>query len=190
MRFNIDWRTYANTQSSTLRQRVCILILLVLASASNSSCDRIKNRKHQAAQRVRQFVFNQKDRVFPGFDATQADTESNRRRFKDFLGIIPTSDVKNIYCASDRLGIDASFTFAFECSLPTHQAIIQKLELRPDTAIASIFFGSGGFSTGYSWWDKEIPQRVKPYSKSQGDLRWYLWRDEKRSKDYFLTFDF
>ncbi|WP_143436592.1 hypothetical protein [Hymenobacter crusticola] len=168
--------------------RIVILIFLVFAIGSNSGCDRLRNRKHRLTQRVRQFVFNKKDRIFPGFDATQADTESNRRRFRDFLGITPTPDVKNIYCASDRLGIDASFTFTFECSPSTHQAIIQQLQLQPDTAIVA--FSSGGFSTNYAWWDKKLTEQVKPYSRSQGALRWYLWRDEKRNKDYFLTFDF
>jgi hypothetical protein len=183
----LDRRAYADAQSSMLSQRAFFLIILVLINFSNNSCDRIKNRKHQITQRVRQFAFNKKGEIFPGFDATQADTESNRRRFKDFLEITPTPDVKNIYCASDRLGIDASFTFVFECNSSTHQAIIKQLQLQPDTTIVE--FTTGGFSTNCSWWNKELTTKVKPYSKKQGDLRWYLWRDEKANKDYFLTYD-
>jgi len=170
------------------RLRFFIHLVLVMASLGIVSCNKVKNKKQQLSKAVHRFIFEKKEQIFPGFDSATPDTESNKRRFKDFLGVEPTPDVKNIYCNSDRFGIDASFSFVFNCDSVTHRAIIKQLELKPDSLIQNFATG-GSFGTNVWWWDKEIPAKVKPYSRQQKDLRWYLWRDEKNGKDYFLTYD-
>lgn len=170
------------------RLRFLIYLALVSTVIGSVSCNKIKNKKQQLSQSIHRFIFDRKDRIFPGFDSATPDTESNRRRFKDFLGIEPTSDVKNIYCNSDRLGIDASFSFAFDCDSSTHQTIIRQLHLNPDSVII-YGFDTGSFGTNVWWWNKEITLREKPYSRQYKDLRWHLWRDQKNGKDYFVTYD-
>ncbi len=151
------------------------------------SCQKVKNKSQQVSHYLHRVVFEGKDRLFPQFDSTRPDTESNKRRFKDFVGIEPSADVQNLYCNADELGINASYSFVFTCDSSTHQAIIRQLRLTPDSSTAD--FSTGGFATNVWWWNKEITTREKPYSRQQKDLRCYLWRDQKERKDYFLTFD-
>ncbi|MBF9237663.1 hypothetical protein I2I05_09675 [Hymenobacter sp. BT683] len=151
------------------------------------SCQKAKNKRQQLRQSVDQYYFDTKDRLFPQFDATRPDTESNKRRFKEFVGIAPAADVKHLYCNADEMGIDASYSFVFTCDTATHHAIIRHLQLTPDSSIVD--FALGGFATDVWWWNKAVMAREKPHSRQQQDLRWYLWRDQKNGKDYFLTFD-
>jgi hypothetical protein len=167
--------------------RILVQLGLAIALVGSSSCNKIKNKKHQVSQSIQKLVFNKKDQLFPGFDSTTPDTESNKRRFKDFLGVALTPDIKDIYCKSDRIGIDASYSFVFKCNSSTHESIIKQLNLKPDSLIRD--FSTGGFSTNTWWWDKGVSARSKPYSRQQKDLYWHLWRDQKNGKDYFLTYD-
>jgi hypothetical protein len=151
------------------------------------SCHKVKNKSQQVRHAVHRFIFEGKDRLFHPFDANRPDTESNKRRFKELVGITPPADVKNLYCNADELGSDASYSFVFTCDTSTHNAIIRYLQLTPGSRTSD--FSSGYFATNVWWWNKEVTAREKPYSRQDQDLHWYLWRDQKGGKDYFLTFD-
>lgn len=56
------------------------------------------------------------DKVYPSFDQDRPDTENNQKRFKDFLKVEITPDVKNIYYFDDAIGIDSDYMFAFNCN--------------------------------------------------------------------------
>lgn len=176
------------------------------------SCQQIKSKGHQVATETKE-VLNEKkdalvDKLLPQFDAATPDTKSNKQRFFEYFYFYPTSDVTNLYCYSDQLGIDASYWFAFECNDSTIQKIIAKLRLKLEPSqeyittrdingniIDSILiFNNNGLSGGLNsnptfWWDTAFINTSRPFIKSEGALYWILWYDKLNKKVYFLTFD-
>lgn len=106
--------------------RTAVLYLAVALCAA-AGCKRIK-------QKAKAIAKDSADIVFPVFDSYKADTKYNKKRFADFLEIEITSDVKNIYCYNDAIGIDASYQFAFNCSEQTAAKIIAQHHLIKDPA--------------------------------------------------------
>ncbi|HTG56789.1 MAG TPA: hypothetical protein VL943_11010 [Niabella sp.] len=53
------------------------------------------------------------DPLFPPFNSDQPDTEANRKNFRRFLQVDITSDITNIYCFDDAIGLDADYMFSF-----------------------------------------------------------------------------
>ena len=49
------------------------------------------------------------DKVVSQFDAYKADTKFNNERFKDFLKVDLTSEVKDIYSFDDAIGINVDY---------------------------------------------------------------------------------
>ncbi len=131
-----------------------------------------------------------REKFFPQFDYEQADTKANKQRFKDFLMIKPTPDIKDIYCFDDALGINADYMFSFSCSKATSQRIIQVHKLKLDTA----YFRDDGFHMQHDfiWWNKERICKLPKYQWISSNKRWYkyYWYDDEESKAYFFEFDF
>ena len=68
------------------------------------------------------------DKISPKFDAYHPDTEFNKKRFKDFLKVALSPDIKNIYCFDDAIGIDADYQFSFNCNKSTAELIRKRNE--------------------------------------------------------------
>ena len=144
------------------------------------SCDRIKNKSEQVAQKVI-------DKVYPPFDHDKADTENNKKRFKDFLKVEITQDVKNIYCFDDAIGIDADYMFAFNCSPETSNKIIEANKLTIDTLNSDNGFG---LQHDFEWWDKKRIENLRKFSWTDGNQYFkYYWYDGENNKGYFFDFD-
>jgi hypothetical protein len=151
-----------------------------------SSCNRIKDKGdqlvHDAEQRSDELV----DKVIPHFDCTTPDTRFNRQRFTEFLQIEPTPDVKNIYCCDNRIGIDASYQFAFTCDSATAHRIIQQHQLIADSAAIDC----SGLQKDFAWWDKQKIASLHSYSRevSPGYYQ-YFWYDATDRQAYYFDFD-
>ena len=186
-----------------------IIILALTFVVSSFSCDRIKRKGHQALDKSKEVVKEKKDnmsdKIIAKFDASTPDTKFNKKRFLEFFGFHPTSDVKNLYCYSDQLGIDASYWFSFECNDSTAEKIVSKLKLQPDRRYIMMYDSTGKVidsildtgnrlsaglnSSPIDWWDTAFIKKSIPYGKQNGNLHWYLWHDTRNKKVYFLTFD-
>lgn len=129
-------------------------------------------------------------KVFPPFDSDVADTEANKKNFRNFLKVEITPDVKNIYCFDDAIGQDADYMFAFDCDSITAQRIIEEHSLKKDSV-------SGNYAEGmqhdFPWWNKETIRQLQSYSwhseletKNFHKLFWY---DEKIGKAYYFEYD-
>jgi hypothetical protein len=126
------------------------------------------------------------DPVFPFFDAYTPDSKFNKKRFKDFLKVEVTPDVKSIYCFGDELGIDASYQFSFTCDTLTLKKIIQtnhlEKELNPENYGVNI-------GNDFSWWDYSKLNRLTRFRWNEGDFYRYLWYDTASQQAWFLDFD-
>lgn len=130
------------------------------------------------------------DSILPSFDSDVADTDSNKKNFKNFLKVDITPDVKNILCFDDAIGQDADYMFAFNCDSLTAKNIIKEHLLTRD----SVSHNSGsGLQHDFPWWDKEKLKTVPTYSwNSEGEgknLHKLFWYDEKDGKAYYFEYD-
>ena len=150
------------------------LLLTILATLTLISCERVKQKSADLS-----------DKVLAKFDPIHPDTRFNKKRFIEFFGFSPTQDVRELYCYSDRLGIDASYYFSFKCHERTVHRIKEALKLTNDSTSS----GLNGFDLKYSWWDNDRIDTIKPLTRQDGSVYWYLWYDKENEKVYFLTFD-
>lgn len=141
-------------------------------------CGRIKAKSKSV-------LFDTIDNIHPLFDAAEPDTKYNKARFADFLKVSLTPDVKNIYCNANRIGIDASYQFAFNCSRQTAAHIIAANKLLPDTD--KNYSVSIGDTLG--WWSIDDIMKLPRYKSVDGDLYRIFWYDTTAFKGYFLDFD-
>lgn len=171
-------------------QRLLLTSTLVLLLAGLVSCERGKSKSKQLRDEVRQKAANElreqtqkvTEKVFPPFDHDQPDTENNKQRFRDFIGLTITPDIHNIYCYDDAVGIDAFYLFAFNCNEATSQKIIKQLELGIDSS------GINGPQRDFDWWDLET-EAAEKYSSIQDHAYYRLyWYDKKKSKAYYSEF--
>lgn len=172
--------------------RALTLYILVIGLLA---CDRVKQKTEQLTEQAKEKTKEQLekqaqkvvDKVFPPFDHDKPDTQNNQKRFKDFLQIEITPDIKNIYCFDDAIGIDADYMFSFECSSSTSNEIIEVHGLTIDTVNADNGFG---LQHDFDWWDKKRIAELKKYSWTNGDRHFkYYWYDEENGKAYFFDFD-
>ncbi|PLX09708.1 MAG: hypothetical protein C0596_01205 [Marinilabiliales bacterium] len=127
------------------------------------------------------------DKVFPRFDHDVPDTKSNKQRFKEFIQVELSSDIKNIYCFADNLGIDSDYMFAFNCNPETSQKIIDKHNLKLDTINTDNAFG---IQHDFPWWDKDKIKELDKYSWTNGNEYYqYYWYDEDNQQAYYFDFD-
>jgi hypothetical protein len=155
-----------------------------------ASCDRARSKGEEIAEQVKQEVKDRSkemvDRVAPHFDAYEPDTKFNKERFRDFLQVELTPDIRNIYCFDDAIGIDADYQFGFNCDTSTARRIIEKHGLTLDTVTTDYGFG---MQHDFEWWDKTKIEKLALYSW-QGDQYFkYFWYDTAEQKAYFFDFD-
>lgn len=157
-------------------------------------CNRIKNKSGQLADKVNekknelrdqsQKVF---DKIYPSFDHDKPDTENNKNRFKEFLKIKISEDIKNIYCFNDEIGIDADYMFAFNCNETTSKKIIEVHELLIDSLNSDNGFG---IQHDFEWWEKDRIVNLEKYTWTDGKQYFkYYWYDKENKKAYFFDFD-
>ncbi|MEJ1237350.1 hypothetical protein WBG78_04415 [Chryseolinea sp. T2] len=165
--------------SSTILYLMCALLV--------TSCDRMKQKADGLSDRIKNKAARQVEKVFPTFDAYTPDTENNRKRFRDFLKIEPSPDVKNLYCFDDAIGIDQDYMFAFDCNAVTSAAIIKFNVLQIDTANMDNGFG---MQHDFDWWDKNHIASLQKLAWTDGHGHFkYYWYDDKSGKAYFFDFD-
>ncbi|MBB6612947.1 hypothetical protein H7F15_18040 [Pontibacter sp. Tf4] len=126
-------------------------------------------------------------KFFPPFDYNKPDTKNNKQRFKDFIKAELTSDIKDIYCFDDAIGIDTDYMFSFTCSATTSDKIIAIHGLTIDTLNTD-----NGFylQDDFKWWDKERISKLQKYSWTDGNQHHkYFWYDHDNLKAYFFDFD-
>ena len=177
-----------------MKQLIHILTILILITGL-ISCNRIKNKTEQFGDKVKKKAKEKLKeqtqkviyKVSPPFDHDKPDTDNNKKRFKDFLKIEVTPDVKNIYCFDDAIGIDADYMFAFNCDLATSKKIINIHNLTIDTLNADNGFG---LQQDFEWWDKERIAKLKKYSwTNENQYFKFYWYDKENQKAYFFDFD-
>ena len=142
----------------------------------NKTKEKISEKKNEAV-----------DKVVPTFDSYNPDTKFNKKRFEEFFDFAPTSDVKNIYCFDDQIGIDSKFIFSFKCDDSTKNRIVKHLNLtksnKPDNY-------SSGLWQSFPWWDSAKIVTLNPYwSKSEKGYYKYLWFDKTKQMLYYIDFD-
>lgn len=168
-----------------------IYISTIIFALTIVSCDRIKNKGQELADKTEKKVKDKSkdlvDKVVPHFDAYKPDTKFNKERFKDFLKVDLTPDIKNIHCFDDAIGIDADYMFSFNCDTTTAKKIIEKHQLKLDKETTDYAFG---LQHDFDWWDKKKIEKLDLYSW-QGDHQYfkYFWYDPKEQKAYYFDFD-
>jgi len=167
-------------------KRACFIIAVILVGGI-ISCNKIKDKSAEVSRETKRKVKDKsKDLVndlFPLFDATVADTKYNKERFKEFLEIELTPDVKNIYAYGDFLGADYKVLIAFRCDSSTLKRII----LTKKMAISTNESPGLHFPEEFTWWNKEITNKTKPYKIKDGQGE-YLWYDAIKGNAYYEQF--
>lgn len=129
------------------------------------SCDQIKNKTEQVKEKTKTELKEQTQKIiakiFPTFDSEQPDTDNNKKRFKDFLKVELTPDIKNIYCFDDAIGIDADYMLSFNCDAITSKKIIEINKLTIDTINVNNAFA---LQNDFEWWDKKRIEKLQKYS--------------------------
>jgi hypothetical protein len=171
------------------------LLTLLLITCLTVSCDRIKRKGEYGIEKTGEKVKSVAERqtrkvvnaVFPQFDPGKPDSDNNKIRFKDFIQVEITPDVKNIYCFDDAIGIDHDYMFSFNCSLSTSERIIAMHHLLADTLNAD---NGLGMQHDFEWWDKAKIEKLQKYSWTDGkQYHKYYWYDAQTQKAYFFDFD-
>ena len=171
--------------------RQTVYILVIIGALSIFSCGQIKNKGKELAKETEQRIEDKSkeliDKVVPVFDPYNPDTKFNKERFKDFLQVDLTPDIKNIYCFDDAIGIDADYQFSFNCNTSTVAKIIKKLNLTLDSKTTDFGFG---FQNDFDWWNKKKIEKLKLYSwKGENEYYKYFWYDTIEQKAYYFDFD-
>jgi hypothetical protein len=173
----------------TMKQAFYLLTIIFIVT--NISCDRIKNKGQKLVDKTVETLKNKSkdlaNKVIPHFDAYKPDTEFNKERFKEFIKVDLTPDIKNIYCFDDAIGIDADYQFSFNCDPKTTNLIIEKHQLKLDKKTIDYAFG---LQNDFEWWDKKKIEKLNLFSR-QGDHQYfkYFWYDKTENKAYFFDFD-
>jgi hypothetical protein len=148
-------------------ETIIILLTTILMTVMFTSCDVIKRKKQ-----------NLSDKVISKFDPVNPGTRFNKKRFKEFFGFEPTTDVREDW---DR----CLLLLSFKCNKQTRERIRSDLKLTHDSIGKSV----NGFNIDYPWWDKERIETINPLSRQDDELFWYLWYDKENGRVFFLTFD-
>jgi len=106
------------------RVKKTIYIPILILSLTLFSCDRIKSKGQELSDKAKEKVKNKSkdviDKAFPFFDSYKADTKFNKERFKEFLRVDLTPDVKNIFVLMIQLELTKVFNFHL---IVTHQQL-------------------------------------------------------------------
>jgi hypothetical protein len=174
-----------------MKQPLHILTILSTLTLLLPACNKIKSKTQELADKTEQKVKDKSkdlpNQIIPHFDAYTPDTKFNKERFKDFLQVELTPDVKNIYCFDDAIGIDADYQFSFNCDSSTARRIIEKHNLSLDKETTDYAFG---MQNDFPWWDKKKIEKLDLYSwKGERQYYQYFWYDAKEQKAYYFDFD-
>lgn len=172
---------------------ICTICFLILISSWLVSCKEVKKETIETYQEAKdQFKSKIKEglnQAFPQFDAYEADTENNKARFKEFLQVEISPDIKNIYCHADEMGIDASYQFGFHCNRHTVSKILEQHELQPNLETQTL--DSRGVEDSFSWWDPSVVATLPKYTwEGENNFYKYFWYDSTAQSAYYLEFDF
>ncbi len=169
----------------TKMKRTILIVLAVLLLLAFGGCYVAYRLFVKASVELREL---QED-VYPSFDSDEPDTRANRERFKEYLMIDLTPDIKDIYCHDDYVGVIADYMFAFSCSEATSKRIIHLHNLELDTAAKR----DDAFNRQdhFDWWNKETIRDLPKYQwfDENGRLAKYFWYDKVKGKAYFFQFD-
>jgi hypothetical protein len=174
--------------------RLTIYILTIAFLVTLSSCDRLKRKGHDVVDKTQEKVSETKkkisdkksqlvDKVFPTYDNGKPDTESNKKRFKEYLQVELTDDVRNIYAYGDFLGADYKVLISFSCDKSTIEKIIsiKKMQLTTSKDDDGLFF-----LDEFKWWDKDKIELLEPYKVGKEAEYWqYLWYDKKNNTAFY-----
>lgn len=152
------------------------------------ACDRLKQKTGETTHNGDTGdVRTATDTSLQPFDHDKPDTENNRKRFREFLKVELTPDVRNIYCFDDELGIEADYMFAFNCDSVTSAKIIRVHRLTPDRENKNNCFD---LQQDFAWWDKKRIARLPKYVWTDGLQNYtYYWYDRENKKAYYFDFD-
>ena len=148
--------------------------------------EKTKHTLSAAKQKIRDKKNQLIDKVFPAYDLGEADTDNNKRRFKEHLQTDVTSDVKNIYTFGDFIGIDYKVLIAFTCDQSTVDKIIaaNKMKLSTDKYDDGL-----SFPDEFPWWNKNKIELLQPYKVGKkGEFWQYLWYDAKTREAFYEEF--
>ena len=180
---------------STLRYSKNILTIAFLLTLL--SCDGVKKKGDSVVDKTKETVSEAKqkisdkknqlvDKVFPTYDNGKADTENNKKRFKEHFQVDLTNDVKNIYAYGDFLGADYKVLIAFTCDQTTIDKIIatKKMQLTTSKDDDGLLF-----LDEFKWWDKDKIELLEPYKIGKEAEYWqYLWYDTKTRQAFYEEF--
>jgi hypothetical protein len=155
------------------------IILITAYLSTLTSCERIKKKGGIVVDKAKETVAETKksignkknqvtDRIFPIYNSDKADTEFNRKRFKEHLQVDLTDDIKDIYAYGDFLGIDYKVLIAFTCD-------------QDDDGLL--------FLDEFKWWDKDKIEVLEPFKVGKEQEYWqYLWYDPKTKQAFYEEF--
>ena len=126
------------------------------------------------------------DKAFAPSGFSKPDSESNKNRFKEYLNVDLTKDIKNIYSYADFFGADYKILVSFSCDTSTISKIIKSkgLTLSNDENDNGLSFGEE-----FPWWDKKAIENIKPFKEGKELEYWkYLWFDKERKTAYYEEF--
>lgn len=113
--------------------RLLMTLFFMSFSVTVLSCGKIKRKGHQVLHESKVAVAEKIDRVIPSYDPGVPDTDNNKRRFKDHLGVAASADVNGLYTYADYLGIDYKVMMIFNCDQSTIDKIIKKNDMQLST---------------------------------------------------------
>ena len=173
------------------------IILITAYLSTLTSCERIKKKGGIVVDKAKETVAETKksignkknqvtDRIFPIYNSDKADTEFNRKRFKEHLQVDLTDDIKDIYAYGDFLGIDYKVLIAFTCDQSTIDRIIEvkKMQLTTSKDDDGLLF-----LDEFKWWDKDKIEVLEPFKVGKEQEYWqYLWYDPKTKQAFYEEF--
>ncbi len=174
-----------------------LIYLSLMFFAVLSSCGRIKEKGDAVVNKTKQTIHKVGDKIetiteqvvdktLPSYDSYTPDTDNNKKRFKEHIGIEPAQDVKNIYAYGDFLGADYKVLISFSCNSKTVAKIIQSKHMILTTDILD---DGLGFGEEFKWWDKSKIRTIKPYKEGKEGEYWkYIWYDKESEMAYYEEF--
>jgi hypothetical protein len=155
------------------------LICLSTSLLFLSSCGRLQSYSGLLWRRIT-------DKLVRHYDANEPDTEFNKKRFQEHLGLPAAAGARNIYAYSDEMGIDHSYQLSFTSDSAFIATIIcqNKLVKKPLELIPF------NIATEQYWWKSSDVEALPVYWRGEQD-KWYqiLWYDAKNQKAYCLEYD-
>ena len=151
--------------------RLIIYISTIALLATFFSCNRLKKDGQEAILKTKEKIGETKQKIndrkdklvenlFPMFDKSNPDSESNKKRFKEYLKVELSKDIKNIYTFGDFIGIDYKVLISFNCDTATLNKIVSTKEM-----LVSTTKNDEGllFLEEYPWWNKKVIAKIIPF---------------------------